>query len=39
MEKRNVIYKLICGAVVVALAVLLLTGVLNRGGVYYHRTR
>ena len=37
MEKRNVIYKLICGVVVVALAVLLLTGVLNRGGVYYHK--
>ena len=37
MDKKKTIYKLLCAAVIVALAVLLLSGLLNRGGVLYHK--
>ena len=36
MDKKTIVWKLICGLVIIAVAVLLLTGVLNGHEVRYH---
>ena len=36
MDKKTIVWKLICGIVIVAAAVLLLSGVLNNHDVRYH---
>ena len=36
MDKKTIVWKVICGLVIVAVAVLLLTGVLNKSDVRYH---
>ena len=38
MDKKKTIYKLLCGVVIVALAVALLTGLLNRNDVRYAKS-
>ena len=37
MEKKTILWKAVCGVVVVALAVLLLSGLLNNHDVRYHK--
>ena len=37
MDKKTIVWKLVCGLVIVAVAVLLLSGVLNKSDVRYHK--
>ena len=37
MDKKTTVYKLLCAVVIVVLAVLLLSGLLNRGDLLYHK--